>query len=86
MSDDKPTHFGYQQVPVEENAASCHMCAVFDSVASRYDMMKNLISLGIHRLWKRATIELAGRCGQRGNVPGGGHRRLGRSLSQDYRR
>jgi demethylmenaquinone methyltransferase/2-methoxy-6-polyprenyl-1,4-benzoquinol methylase len=64
MSDDKTTHFGYKQVPVEEK--SSHVRAVFDSVASRYDLMNDLMSLGIHRLWKRYTIELAGvRRGQR---------------------
>jgi demethylmenaquinone methyltransferase/2-methoxy-6-polyprenyl-1,4-benzoquinol methylase len=64
MSDDKTTHFGYKQVPVEEK--SSHVRAVFDSVASRYDLMNDLMSLGIHRLWKRYTIEVAGvRRGQR---------------------
>jgi demethylmenaquinone methyltransferase/2-methoxy-6-polyprenyl-1,4-benzoquinol methylase len=64
MSDQKTTHFGYKQVPVDEK--SNHVRAVFDSVASRYDLMNDLMSLGIHRLWKRYTIELAGvRRGQR---------------------
>jgi len=64
MSDEKTTHFGYQQVPVEEKARQVR--AVFDSVASRYDVMNDLMSLGIHRLWKRYTIELAAvRRGQR---------------------
>ncbi|MEA3274316.1 MAG: bifunctional demethylmenaquinone methyltransferase/2-methoxy-6-polyprenyl-1,4-benzoquinol methylase UbiE [Pseudomonadota bacterium] len=64
MSDDKTTHFGYKQVPVEEKSG--HVRAVFDSVASRYDLMNDLMSLGIHRLWKRQTVELAGvRRGQR---------------------
>jgi demethylmenaquinone methyltransferase/2-methoxy-6-polyprenyl-1,4-benzoquinol methylase len=64
MSDDKTTHFGYRQVPVGEK--SSHVRAVFDSVASRYDLMNDLMSLGIHRLWKRYAVELAGvRRGQR---------------------
>ncbi|NBC47804.1 MAG: bifunctional demethylmenaquinone methyltransferase/2-methoxy-6-polyprenyl-1,4-benzoquinol methylase UbiE [Gammaproteobacteria bacterium] len=64
MSDDKTTHFGYQEVPVKEKASRVR--AVFDSVATRYDLMNDLMSLGIHRLWKRRTIELAGvRRGQR---------------------
>ncbi|GAB0147733.1 MULTISPECIES: bifunctional demethylmenaquinone methyltransferase/2-methoxy-6-polyprenyl-1,4-benzoquinol methylase UbiE [Marichromatium] len=64
MSDQKTTHFGYQQVPIEEKAARVR--EVFDSVATRYDLMNDLMSLGIHRLWKRHTIELAGvRRGQR---------------------
>ncbi|MFP4061649.1 MAG: bifunctional demethylmenaquinone methyltransferase/2-methoxy-6-polyprenyl-1,4-benzoquinol methylase UbiE [Halochromatium sp.] len=64
MSNDKTTHFGYQEVPVKEKAERVR--AVFDSVASRYDLMNDLMSMGIHRLWKRRTIELAGvRRGQR---------------------
>ena len=58
MSDDKTTHFGYQEVPVGEKAGRVR--AVFDSVATRYDLMNDLMSLGIHRLWKRRTVELAG--------------------------
>jgi demethylmenaquinone methyltransferase / 2-methoxy-6-polyprenyl-1,4-benzoquinol methylase len=52
------THFGFQQVPVEEKARK--VGEVFDSVASRYDLMNDLMSLGIHRLWKRMAVELAG--------------------------
>jgi demethylmenaquinone methyltransferase/2-methoxy-6-polyprenyl-1,4-benzoquinol methylase len=64
MSDEKTTHFGYKQVPAEEKAGLVR--GVFDSVASRYDLMNDLMSLGIHRLWKRHTVELAGvRRGQR---------------------
>ncbi len=64
MPDEKTTHFGYQEVPVKEKADRVR--AVFDSVASRYDLMNDLMSMGIHRLWKRRTIELAGvRRGQR---------------------
>jgi demethylmenaquinone methyltransferase/2-methoxy-6-polyprenyl-1,4-benzoquinol methylase len=64
MSDEKTTHFGYKQVPVEEKAG--YVRKVFDSVASRYDLMNDLMSLGIHRLWKRHAVELAGvRRGQR---------------------
>lgn len=61
---DETTHFGYRQVPVADKAE--HVREVFDSVASRYDIMNDLMSLGIHRLWKRRTVELAGvRRGQR---------------------
>ncbi len=64
MSDDKTTHFGYKQVPIGEKAG--HVRAVFDSVADRYDLMNDLMSLGVHRLWKRQAVELAGvRRGQR---------------------
>jgi demethylmenaquinone methyltransferase/2-methoxy-6-polyprenyl-1,4-benzoquinol methylase len=62
--DHKATHFGYQSVPEDEKAGLVR--GVFDSVASRYDLMNDLMSLGIHRLWKRFAIELAGvRRGQR---------------------
>lgn len=58
------THFGYQQVPLEEKAK--RVADVFHSVADRYDLMNDLMSLGIHRLWKRYTIELSGvKSGQR---------------------
>jgi demethylmenaquinone methyltransferase/2-methoxy-6-polyprenyl-1,4-benzoquinol methylase len=52
------THFGYQNVPVDEKAA--HVRDVFDSVAGRYDIMNDLMSGGLHRLWKRHTIDQAG--------------------------
>jgi demethylmenaquinone methyltransferase/2-methoxy-6-polyprenyl-1,4-benzoquinol methylase len=64
MSDDKTTHFGYQEVPVGEKQERVR--AVFDSVATRYDLMNDLMSMGIHRLWKRRAVEMAGvRRGQR---------------------
>ncbi len=64
MSEKETTHFGYQQVPVDEKAGRVRQ--VFDSVASRYDIMNDLMSLGIHRLWKRHAIALSGvRRGQR---------------------
>ncbi len=64
MSDEKTTHFGYKQVPEGDKADQVR--AVFDSVASSYDLMNDLMSLGVHRLWKRYTVELAGvRRGQR---------------------
>jgi len=52
------THFGYHQVPVDEKVGK--VAAVFDSVATRYDLMNDLMSLGVHRLWKRFTVDLAG--------------------------
>jgi demethylmenaquinone methyltransferase/2-methoxy-6-polyprenyl-1,4-benzoquinol methylase len=57
------THFGYQQVPEHEKASK--VADVFHSVAPKYDLMNDVMSLGIHRLWKRYTIELSGaRAGQ----------------------
>lgn len=62
--DDTTTHFGYQQVEAGEKADRVR--AVFDSVANRYDLMNDLMSFGIHRIWKRVAVELAGiRRGQR---------------------
>ncbi len=52
------THFGYQTVPVDDKADLVK--GVFDSVASRYDIMNDLMSGGLHRLWKRHTIDQAG--------------------------
>ncbi|MEZ5528382.1 MAG: bifunctional demethylmenaquinone methyltransferase/2-methoxy-6-polyprenyl-1,4-benzoquinol methylase UbiE [Porticoccaceae bacterium] len=64
MTDNKTTHFGYKTVPVEEKAA--RVADVFHSVAAKYDLMNDLMSGGIHRLWKRYTVELSGvRAGQR---------------------
>ncbi|GHC24222.1 bifunctional demethylmenaquinone methyltransferase/2-methoxy-6-polyprenyl-1,4-benzoquinol methylase UbiE [Aidingimonas halophila] len=53
----RTTHFGYQEVPFEEKAS--RVADVFHSVAARYDVMNDLMSLGIHRYWKRLTIERA---------------------------
>lgn len=58
QKDQRTTHFGYREVGVDEKAS--HVARVFDSVASRYDVMNDLMSFGIHRLWKRLTIERAG--------------------------
>jgi demethylmenaquinone methyltransferase/2-methoxy-6-polyprenyl-1,4-benzoquinol methylase len=54
------TQFGYEQVPEEDKAR--RVARVFDSVASRYDLMNDLMSAGLHRLWKRFAVE---RCGVR---------------------
>ena len=61
---DKTTHFGFQQVDWDDKAR--RVGAVFDSVANKYDVMNDVMSFGIHRLWKRYAIELSGvRKGQR---------------------
>ena len=54
----EPTHFGYQQVPEADKAR--RVADVFDSVAARYDLMNDLMSGGLHRLWKRSAIERSG--------------------------
>ena len=57
------THFGYQTVETGQKKEL--VGAVFDSVAERYDVMNDLMSFGIHRLWKRFTINQTGvRAGQ----------------------
>ena len=58
MSDNKTTHFGYQDVPWEEKQRK--VAGVFHSVAQKYDVMNDLMSMGVHRIWKRFTIELSG--------------------------
>ena len=63
MSDKRTTHFGYREV--EEDAKAGLVANVFHSVAGRYDLMNDLMSGGIHRIWKRFTIELSAvRAGQ----------------------
>lgn len=52
------THFGYETVAAEDKARRVR--GVFDSVAGNYDIMNDLMSGGLHRLWKRFTIEQAG--------------------------
>ena len=64
MSEDKTTHFGYETVGESEKAERVR--GVFDSVATRYDLMNDLMSFGVHRLWKRFAVQLTGvRGGQR---------------------
>jgi demethylmenaquinone methyltransferase / 2-methoxy-6-polyprenyl-1,4-benzoquinol methylase len=66
MTENSPntTHFGDREVPEDEKAGLVH--GVFTSVASRYDLMNDLMSAGVHRLWKDAMMDwLAPRSGQR---------------------
>lgn len=65
MSDNQPagesaqqTHFGYKQVDKDQKASM--VAEVFHSVAAKYDVMNDLMSMGIHRLWKRFTIDCSG--------------------------
>jgi demethylmenaquinone methyltransferase/2-methoxy-6-polyprenyl-1,4-benzoquinol methylase len=57
MSDDT-THFGYQTVDKDQKASM--VADVFHSVANQYDLMNDLMSMGVHRLWKRYAIALSG--------------------------
>jgi demethylmenaquinone methyltransferase / 2-methoxy-6-polyprenyl-1,4-benzoquinol methylase len=51
------THFGYQ--PVDESEKASRVRAVFDSVAKRYDLMNDVMSMGLHRAWKAYTVAVA---------------------------
>jgi len=57
-NDTGKTHFGYQEVDVDDKVN--RVGQVFDSVASRYDVMNDLMSFGIHRVWKQITMERSG--------------------------
>ncbi|MEO8671409.1 MAG: bifunctional demethylmenaquinone methyltransferase/2-methoxy-6-polyprenyl-1,4-benzoquinol methylase UbiE [Tahibacter sp.] len=64
MSEQPTTHFGYRDVPVAEKQRL--VGEVFSSVASNYDLMNDLMSFGIHRLWKRHFAAISGvRAGDR---------------------
>jgi len=59
MSDAKKTiDFGFTEVPIDEKVK--RVKGVFDSVAGNYDIMNDVMSMGIHRVWKRQTIDLSG--------------------------
>jgi demethylmenaquinone methyltransferase/2-methoxy-6-polyprenyl-1,4-benzoquinol methylase len=61
---EKTTHFGFQDVPESEKAGRVR--GVFGSVAGKYDVMNDAMSMGIHRIWKDAMMDwLAPRAGQR---------------------
>ncbi|MGR9114501.1 MAG: bifunctional demethylmenaquinone methyltransferase/2-methoxy-6-polyprenyl-1,4-benzoquinol methylase UbiE [Gammaproteobacteria bacterium] len=57
MTNKNTTHFGFKQVAAEEKVKLVK--GVFDSVASKYDVMNDLMSLGIHRIWKRVAVQLS---------------------------
>jgi demethylmenaquinone methyltransferase/2-methoxy-6-polyprenyl-1,4-benzoquinol methylase len=77
----KTTDFGFEQVAEDSKAE--RVAAVFDSVAARYDLMNDLMSGGLHRLWKRFTVEASGvRPGERVLDVAGGTGDLARLFSQ----
>jgi demethylmenaquinone methyltransferase/2-methoxy-6-polyprenyl-1,4-benzoquinol methylase len=55
---EQTTHFGYQTVNAEDKVEK--VAEVFHSVAAKYDVMNDVMSFGIHRLWKRFTIDNSG--------------------------
>jgi demethylmenaquinone methyltransferase/2-methoxy-6-polyprenyl-1,4-benzoquinol methylase len=79
MSQD--TDFGYERVPVGDKAA--RVAGVFDRVAERYDLMNDLMSLGLHRLWKAFAIHAARvRAGERVLDVASGSGDLARALAR----
>lgn len=85
MSEPRSTHFGYETV--DEAAKAARVAGVFHSVAARYDLMNDLMSGGLHRLWKRFALARTGlRSGQAaldvaggtGDMAAGLCRRVGR--------
>ena len=79
---DRDTHFGYERIPVEEKTDRVR--GVFDSVASRYDLMNDLMSFGMHRVWKRIAVFIAGaKRGERVLDLAGGSGDLTRLLARD---
>ena len=78
MSD---THFGYEQV--DESAKARRVQGVFDSVAPKYDLMNDLMSLGLHRAWKAYTVAVANlRAGDRVLDIAGGTGDLARAFAR----
>lgn len=57
MPDKKTTDFGFEEVPINDKVKKVK--EVFDRVANKYDLMNDLMSAGLHRLWKRSTVQLA---------------------------
>lgn len=78
MSD---THFGFETV--DESQKASRVRGVFDSVASKYDVMNDLMSMGLHRLWKAYTIGISGvRAGDRVLDLAGGTGDLAKAFAQ----
>lgn len=76
------THFGYQTVAEEEKAQ--RVGQVFHSVAARYDVMNDLMSVGLHRLWKRFTVGRANlRAGMKVLDVAGGTADLARAFARE---
>ena len=75
------THFGYEQVPEDDKARK--VAGVFESVAPKYDLMNDLMSLGLHRVWKAFTVAASGvRAGDRVLDVAGGSGDLARAFAR----
>jgi len=78
----KTTHFGFDTVPEEEKAK--RVAGVFTSVAGKYDVMNDLMSVGLHRYWKRFAVGVSGvRKGQRVLDVAGGSADLSRLFLEE---
>lgn len=58
MQDKTTTHFGFEEIPTAEKQN--RVASVFTSVAEKYDLMNDVMSFGVHHIWKRFTIEMCG--------------------------
>ncbi|MFT7558207.1 MAG: demethylmenaquinone methyltransferase/2-methoxy-6-polyprenyl-1,4-benzoquinol methylase [Flavobacteriales bacterium] len=58
MNNDETTHFGYEEVKAKDK--STRVAGVFHSVAAKYDLMNDLMTGGVHRIWKKFTIDISG--------------------------
>jgi len=77
----KTTHFGYETVAEEDKAK--RVAEVFTSVASKYDIMNDLMSAGLHRVWKHFAIQISGvRSGERVLDVAGGSADLSRKFAK----
>lgn len=82
MNDSDSTDFGFERIPRSEKTS--RVAQVFDSVATRYDLMNDLMSAGLHRVWKRAALTMAAvRPGQRVLDLAGGTGDLAAALAAD---
>ena len=82
MDGPRETHFGFERVSEEDKTARVR--GVFDSVATRYDLMNDLMSMGLHRIWKRLAVFIVGaRPGDRVLDLAGGSGDLTRLLARD---
>ncbi|MBI5923279.1 MAG: bifunctional demethylmenaquinone methyltransferase/2-methoxy-6-polyprenyl-1,4-benzoquinol methylase UbiE [Betaproteobacteria bacterium] len=78
---EQQTHFGFKQVAESDKAR--HVAGVFSSVAQKYDVMNDLMSLGLHRLWKQFAIQIAGvKSGERVLDVAGGTADLSRAFAK----
>jgi demethylmenaquinone methyltransferase / 2-methoxy-6-polyprenyl-1,4-benzoquinol methylase len=81
MPEKPTTHFGFREV--EETDKARHVAGVFDSVASNYDLMNDVMSAGLHRLWKAFTVRQANvRAGMKVLDIAGGTGDLARSFAR----